>query len=163
MNINRRLFLGLAVTALVACATTKSARPEQPPTILEVENQSVLDMNIYVFRGSERIRVVGSLTIDQSIDLDSSRPSRASSSRHGQHQLSRNGGPGRDRAVERKGHGPATCARLDGYDGMGASGRYGRLSQKELLGPVNVKRSAFVCALLAHSLKSTSCPPAQSF
>ncbi len=28
-------------------------------------------------------------------------------------------------------------------------GRYGRLSQKELLGPLNVKRSAFVCALLA--------------
>lgn len=27
--------------------------------------------------------------------------------------------------------------------------RHGRLSQKELLGPLNVKRSAFVCALLA--------------
>jgi hypothetical protein len=57
MNIDRRLFLGLAATALFACATTKNTRSDQPPTVLEVDNQSVLEMNIYVMRGSERIRV----------------------------------------------------------------------------------------------------------
>jgi len=57
MSINRRLFLGLAVTALVACATTKNVRPDQPVTILEVDNQAALDMTIYVYRSSERIRV----------------------------------------------------------------------------------------------------------
>jgi hypothetical protein len=58
MNISRRLFLGLAVTGLVACATTgRNPRADQPATILEVDNQSNLDMNIYVFRGSERIRI----------------------------------------------------------------------------------------------------------
>lgn len=58
MNIKRRLFLGLAVAGLiVACATTKNVRSDQPPTILEVDNQSNLDMNIYVYRGSERVRL----------------------------------------------------------------------------------------------------------
>ena len=57
MNIDRRLFLGLVVTALVACATTKNVRPDQPVTILEVDNQAALDMTIYVYRSSERIRV----------------------------------------------------------------------------------------------------------
>jgi hypothetical protein len=57
MNINRRLFVGLVVTALAACATTKNVRPDQPVTILEVDNQSVLDMTIYVYRSQERIRI----------------------------------------------------------------------------------------------------------
>ena len=61
MNINRRLFLGLALIGLVACATTQNVRSDQPPTILEVDNQAALDMTIYVYRGGERIRL-GSAT-----------------------------------------------------------------------------------------------------
>lgn len=57
MNINRRLFLGLAIAALAACASTKGVREPPPTTILEVDNHAVLDMNIYVLRGSERIRL----------------------------------------------------------------------------------------------------------
>lgn len=58
MNVNRRIFIGLALFAVAACATTKNnIRTESPATILEVENQNVLDMTIYVMRGSERIRI----------------------------------------------------------------------------------------------------------
>jgi hypothetical protein len=57
MNLTRRLFLGLVVAAFVACATTKNVRSDQPATILEVDNQSNLDMNIYIYRGSQRIRL----------------------------------------------------------------------------------------------------------
>lgn len=58
MNINRRIFTGLAMFAVAACATTKNnMRTDAPVTILEVDNQNVLDMNVYVMRGSERIRL----------------------------------------------------------------------------------------------------------
>lgn len=58
MNITRRMFLGVAmVTALGACASTHNLREQQPATILEVDNRATLDMNIYVLRGSERIRI----------------------------------------------------------------------------------------------------------
>jgi hypothetical protein len=57
MNINRRNFVVVALTVLAACATTKNMRTDTPVTILEVDNQSVLDMNIYVMRSSERVRL----------------------------------------------------------------------------------------------------------
>lgn len=58
MNINRRIFIGVALFAVAACATTKNnMRADAPVTILEVDNQNVLDMTVYVMRGSERIRL----------------------------------------------------------------------------------------------------------
>src|SRR6476659_7895456 len=58
MNVNRRIFIGLTLFAVAACATTKNnIRSDAPVTILEVDNQNVLDMNVYVMRGSERIRL----------------------------------------------------------------------------------------------------------
>ena len=57
MNINRRMFLGVAMITLAACATSQNLREQQPPTILEVDNRATLDMNVYVLRGSERIRI----------------------------------------------------------------------------------------------------------
>lgn len=57
MNINRRLFLGVAITALAGCATSHNLRETQPQTTLMVENQATLDMTVYVLRGSERIRL----------------------------------------------------------------------------------------------------------
>ncbi len=57
MKMNRRIFLVAAATALAACATTKNVRTDQPVTILEVDNQAVLDMDVYVMRSSQRIRL----------------------------------------------------------------------------------------------------------
>jgi hypothetical protein len=57
MKINRRMFLGVAMTALAACASSQNLREQQAVTILEVDNRATLDMNIYVLRSSERIRI----------------------------------------------------------------------------------------------------------
>lgn len=57
MNINRRLFLGVALTAIAGCATSHNLREAQPQTTLMVDNQATLDMTVYVMRGSERIRL----------------------------------------------------------------------------------------------------------
>ena len=57
MTINRRIFLVAAVTAFAACATTKNIRTDTPVTVLEVDNQAVLDMDVYVLRSSQRIRL----------------------------------------------------------------------------------------------------------
>jgi hypothetical protein len=57
----RRFALPLLVLALVAaCAPrTRSNRPPEatPPTYVRVTNQSWLDMNMYVLRSSQRIRL----------------------------------------------------------------------------------------------------------
>jgi hypothetical protein len=61
-RIQRGVWLAaMACVALVsACATNKNpdemAEPV-PPTRLRVENQAFLDMNIYVYRSSQRIRL----------------------------------------------------------------------------------------------------------
>jgi hypothetical protein len=57
----RRLVLPFVLLALVAgCAPrTRSNRPPManPPTYVRVTNQSWLDMNVYVLRSSQRIRL----------------------------------------------------------------------------------------------------------
>jgi hypothetical protein len=56
----RRLFLPLMVLALVACAgRSRSSRPPvaAEPTYVRINNQSWLDMNVYVLRSSQRIRL----------------------------------------------------------------------------------------------------------
>jgi hypothetical protein len=57
----RRLVLPLLVLALVAACSprSRSNRPpvSTPPTYLLISNQSWLDMNVYVLRSSQRIRL----------------------------------------------------------------------------------------------------------
>jgi len=57
MKINRRIFVVAAIIAAAACATTKNIQTDKPVTVLEVDNQAVLDMNVYVLRSSQRIRL----------------------------------------------------------------------------------------------------------
>jgi hypothetical protein len=63
----RRLALPFIVLALVACAPrSRSNRPPEatPPTYAVVTNQSWLDMNVYVLRSSQRIRL-GTVSANQ--------------------------------------------------------------------------------------------------
>ncbi len=58
--IPRRLILPLLLLTLVAgCARSRSNRPpvSTPPTYVRITNQSWLDMNVYVLRSSQRIRL----------------------------------------------------------------------------------------------------------
>ncbi len=58
--LSRRLVLPLMLVALVAaCARSRSNRPPtaQEPTYVRITNQSWLDMNMYVLRSSQRIRL----------------------------------------------------------------------------------------------------------
>jgi hypothetical protein len=48
--------LALALFFVAACATGKGIE-ERPTTTVEVDNQALADMTIYVFRGSQRIRL----------------------------------------------------------------------------------------------------------
>ena len=52
----------LAVCLAIAGACSTNKNPDEmaepvPPTLLRVENQAFLDMNIYVYRSSQRIRL----------------------------------------------------------------------------------------------------------
>jgi len=40
-----------------ACMTSRGAQPSQATTVVEVDNQGVLDMTVYVMRGAERVRL----------------------------------------------------------------------------------------------------------
>ena len=53
------LSLALAVLAAPACARLRSSSPAEPDakTTVRVDNQSFLDMNVYVWRGSQRLRI----------------------------------------------------------------------------------------------------------
>jgi hypothetical protein len=58
--LTRRLMLPLVLLMLVAaCSTRRSNRPPTatPPTYVRITNQSWLDMNMYVLRSSQRIRL----------------------------------------------------------------------------------------------------------
>lgn len=57
MRVSRRLFVIAAVGLLAACARSRVPIDPNAPTTVRVENQASLDMNIYVLRGSERIRL----------------------------------------------------------------------------------------------------------
>ena len=56
-----RFFAALAAAAGLAfgaaCVTTGAPREEQPATWLVVENRNFLDMNVYVWRGAQRVRL----------------------------------------------------------------------------------------------------------
>lgn len=54
----RRTFIWVGVAALLgACTPNQQVPSNEPVTNLRVENQAYLDMTIYVFRGSERLRL----------------------------------------------------------------------------------------------------------
>ncbi|HEY8164377.1 MAG TPA: hypothetical protein VIF83_02385 [Gemmatimonadaceae bacterium] len=58
MRYTRRSFVAAAAALILsACASSKMMRTEEAPTILKVDNRAVLDMNIYVVRSSQRIRI----------------------------------------------------------------------------------------------------------
>lgn len=57
MKVSRRFFLTAAAGFLAACAYSRAPATPQPETRVRVENQASLDMNIYVLRGAERIRL----------------------------------------------------------------------------------------------------------
>jgi hypothetical protein len=57
LKISRRHFVTAASALLAACATARAPANPQAETTVRVENQSTMDMNIYVLRGAERIRL----------------------------------------------------------------------------------------------------------
>jgi hypothetical protein len=65
--LSRRLALPFLLIALVAaCSTRRSNRPPATvePTYVRISNQSWLDMNVYVLRSSQRIRL-GTISANQ--------------------------------------------------------------------------------------------------
>ena len=48
--------LALALFFTAACATSQNVE-QRPTTTVEVDNQALADMTVYVFRGSQRIRL----------------------------------------------------------------------------------------------------------
>ena len=58
MSTTRRQFAIAMLVLLSACMTSLGTqRGTQPPTVVEVDNQGVLDMTVYVMRGAERVRL----------------------------------------------------------------------------------------------------------
>jgi hypothetical protein len=57
MRMSRRIFVIAAVGLVAACARSRVPVDPNAPTTIRVENQATMDMNIYVLRGSERIRL----------------------------------------------------------------------------------------------------------
>jgi len=58
MRFSRRLAAALLILAAAACAgSQRGARPPDPATYVEVQNQSWLDQNVYVLRSSQRVRL----------------------------------------------------------------------------------------------------------
>jgi hypothetical protein len=57
MRLPQRLFVLAAAGLLAACAYSRAAANPQEETTVRVDNQGTLDMNIYVLRGAERIRL----------------------------------------------------------------------------------------------------------
>ena len=56
--MTRRIFLCAATAVLLgACGGSRRPMADQPQTTLRVENQSFLDMTIYLLAGSQRIRL----------------------------------------------------------------------------------------------------------
>lgn len=55
--IARRLALALLLAPLAACYSSRTSRPAEPATYVEVNNQSWLDQTIYVMRSSQRVRI----------------------------------------------------------------------------------------------------------
>ncbi len=51
MKTSKRLFLGLAVAVASGCMYSRGPQQQQQATSLRVDNQSYLDMTIYVLKG----------------------------------------------------------------------------------------------------------------
>ena len=56
MKALRWLIVAAAVAFVPACASSKNFQ-ERPRTTVTVDNQALADMTVYVFRGSQRIRL----------------------------------------------------------------------------------------------------------
>ena len=50
------LAVAAAIAFLPACASSKGVQ-DRPRTYIEVDNQALADMTVYVFRGSQRVRL----------------------------------------------------------------------------------------------------------
>jgi hypothetical protein len=58
MKTTRRQFFAVALLIVSACYSRNAQQQSnQPAAVLEVDNQGVLDMTVYVFRGAERVRL----------------------------------------------------------------------------------------------------------
>jgi len=57
MGMTRRGFAIAMLVMLSACMASVGAKRDQAPTVVEVDNQGVLDMTVYVMRGAERVRL----------------------------------------------------------------------------------------------------------
>lgn len=58
MRYTRRAFIAAAAGLILsACASANTQTTTEEPTILKVDNRAVLDMNIYVLRSTQRIRL----------------------------------------------------------------------------------------------------------
>src|ERR1051325_10825270 len=58
MKTTRRQFLAAAALIVSACYSRNTQQQvNQPAATLEVDNQGVLDMTVYVMRGAERVRL----------------------------------------------------------------------------------------------------------
>lgn len=56
--MTRRIFVvAAAALFLTACGGARRQGTDQPPTTLRVENQSFLDMTIYLIAGAQRVRL----------------------------------------------------------------------------------------------------------
>ena len=57
MSTTRRRFIVAALLLASGCMYSRGAQQAQGTAVVEVDNQGVLDMTIYVMRGAERVRV----------------------------------------------------------------------------------------------------------
>ena len=57
MKLPQRLLVLAAAGFLAACGYSRAPANPQEETTVRVDNQATLDMNIYVLRGAERIRL----------------------------------------------------------------------------------------------------------
>ena len=58
MKTTRRQFFAAALVIVSACYSRNAQQlSNQPAAVLEVDNQGVLDMTVYVMRGAERVRL----------------------------------------------------------------------------------------------------------
>ena len=67
-SLSRRLFLPLVLVATVAACAGRSREPVDAaaPAYVRVSNQAFLDMNVYVLRGSQRLRL-GTVGANQTV------------------------------------------------------------------------------------------------
>src|SRR6266511_1452 len=57
MNTTRRQFVVAAMLMASSCMYSRGPQQTQESAVVEVDNQGVLDMTVYVMRGAERVRL----------------------------------------------------------------------------------------------------------